>query len=80
MRIAATLAGAVLAALLLLPAAARAESAPSKPRVMQTQEFGDPGAAGVTGEPQVTRDHEESALLVLKKRKKPQFQTRFFGE
>lgn len=80
MRIAATLAGAVLAALLMLPAAAHAESTSAKPRVPQAQEFAEPNAATIMGEPQMGGNDDEDAQFLVRKRKKPQFQTRFFSE
>lgn len=80
MRIAATLAGAVLAALLMLPVAAHAESTSPKPRILQMQQFAEPKAAALMGEPQLRRNDDENAQFIVKKRKMPQFQTRFFGE
>jgi hypothetical protein len=80
LRIAVTLAGALLGALLIVPAAAHAESVPAKPRVLQEQQFAEPNTAHIIGEPQPGDEGDESAGLTVKKRKKPQFQTRFFSE
>lgn len=80
MRIAAPLAGAALAALLMLPAAAYAGAGPARPQVAHQQAFGEPETASIAGTLEVTERGDESADLVIQKRKKPQFQTRFFGE
>ncbi|MHB1102296.1 MAG: hypothetical protein ACYC0C_05870 [Devosia sp.] len=80
MRIAATLAGAVLWALLMPPAGAHAESDPAKPRVLVEQESDDPETALITSAPEMIRADKEGAQPMVKKRKKPQFQTRFFSE
>lgn len=76
MKIAARLAVAATAALLLLPGAALATANPA-PQAAQAQPFAPPQQAGVLGA--AAADAPDPRLL-LKKRKKPQLQTRFFAE
>ena len=80
MRIAATLAGAVLAGLLMLPAAAQATSTSPEPPPARELGFADPERAAIAGGFELAHEEAESAPQLLKKRRKPQFPTRFFGE
>lgn len=80
MRIAATLAGAVLAGLLMLPAAAQANSTPPEPPPARQLTFAEPEQAAIAGGFELARQDGEAAPQLLRKRKKPQFQTRFFAE
>jgi len=78
LRIAATLAGAVLAGLLMLPAAAQATS--TSPQPPPAREKSEPDQAAIAGGFELAREEGEAAPQLLRKRKKPQFQTRFFAE
>jgi hypothetical protein len=79
LRIAATLAGAVLVGLLMLPAAAQAT--PTSPQPPPARELQlEPEQATIAGGFELARQEGEAAPQLLRKRKKPQFQTRFFAE
>ena len=80
MRIAATLAGAVLAGLQMLPAAAQATSNPPEPPPARKLTFAEPEQAAIAGGFALAHEEGEAGPQLLKKRKKPQFQTRFFAE
>lgn len=80
MKIAATLAGAVLAGLLMPPAAALATSTPPEPPPVREPAFAEPEHAAIAGGFELAREEDEAGPLLLKKRRKPQFQTRFFAE
>lgn len=80
MRIAAILAGAALSALVMFSVSAHAASGPLKPRVLVEQTFGDAETATIAGEPEATRADSDGAQVTVKKRRKPQLQTRFFSE
>lgn len=83
MRIAAKLAGAALGVLMLSPVAAQAATSPFEPPPSETRAFSAPQKAGVAAGLEFAEemdDAERLRLKRLKKRKKPQFQTRFFGE
>jgi hypothetical protein len=80
LRIAATLAGAVLVGLLMLPAAAQAASTPPGPPPARRLTFAEPEQAAIAGGFELAPEEGEAGPLLLKKRRKPQFQTRFFAE
>jgi hypothetical protein len=80
LRIAATLVGAALLALLMLPTTARAGTGSTEPPRADEQVFGERETALVTGAPELSLQDDDGAESGMKKRKKPQFQTRFFSE
>ena len=80
MRIAATLAGAALGALMLFPVAVQAIAKPLEPPPEPAGAFEQAQKSDIAAGLDFAGEADDAERLQLKKRKKPQFQTRFFGE